>query len=47
MMVEREVVEGRTWQSLKERYLKVIRKAIRDKTDTYGLDPDQTERLSL
>ena len=21
--------------------------AIRDKTDTYGLDPDQTERLSL
>ena len=46
-MVEREVVEGRTWQSLKERYLKVIRKAIRDKTDTYGLDSDQTERLSL
>ena len=47
LMEEREVVEGRTWQSLKERYLKVIRKAIRDKTDTYGLDPDQTERLSL
>ena len=47
MLEEREVVEGRTWQSLKERYLKVIRKAIRDKTDTYGLDPDQTERLSL
>ena len=47
MMEEREVVEGRTWQSLRERYLKVIRKAIRDKTDTYGLDPDQTERLSL
>ena len=46
-MVEREVAEGRTWHSLKERYLKVIRKAIRDKTDTYGLDSDQTERLSL
>ena len=47
MLEEREVVEGRTWHSLRERYLKVIRKAIRDKTDTYGLDPDQTERLSL
>ena len=41
------MVEGRTWQSLKERYLKVIRKAIRDKTDTYGLDPDKVEILSL
>ena len=42
-----QLLEERTWQSLKERYLKVIRKAIRDKTDTYGLDSDQTERLSL
>ena len=42
LLEEREVVEGRTWHSLK-----VIRKAIRDKTDTYGLDSDQTERLSL
>ena len=47
LMVEREVVEGRTWQSLRGRYLRFIRKAIRDKTDTYGLDSDQIESLSL
>ena len=47
LMVEREVVEGRTWRSLQTRYLRIIRKAIRDKTDTYGLDSDQIESLSL
>ena len=47
LMEEREVVEGRTWQSLRARYLRIIRKAIQDKTDTYGLDPDKVEILSL
>ena len=47
MMVEREVVEGRTWRSLRGRYLRIIRKAIQDKTDTYGLDSVQIESLSL
>ena len=44
-MEEREVVPGRTWLSLKERYLKVLRKNIRERTDTYDLDSDQLERL--
>ena len=44
-MEDREVVPGRTWLSLKERYLKVLRKNIRERTDTYDLDIDQLERL--
>ena len=44
-MEERNVVEGRTWHSMKERYLKVIRKAIKEKTELYGLDPEQQQRL--
>ena len=44
-MEDREVVPGRTWLSLKERYLKVLRKNIRERTDTYNLDIDQLERL--
>ena len=45
VMEDRKVVEGRSWQSLKERYIKVIRKAIREKTDLYGLEADQEQRL--
>ena len=44
-MEEREVVPGRGWQSLKERYLKVVRKNIRERTETYDLDTDQLDRL--
>ena len=44
-MEERSVVEGRTWHSMKERYLKVIRKAIKEKTELYGLYPEQQQRL--
>ena len=44
-MEERDVVPGRTWHSLKERYLKIILKNIRDRTDTYDLDTSQVERL--
>ena len=36
IMVDRNVVEGRTWQSLKERFRKVIMKKIRQ----YGLPKD-------
>ena len=44
-MEERNVVEGRSWHSMKERYLKVIRKAIKEKTELYGLDPEHQQRL--
>lgn len=39
------MVEGRSWQSMKERYLKVIRKAIREKTELYGLESEHQQRL--
>ena len=44
-MEEREVAPGRSWQSLKERYLKVIRKNIRERSETYDLNTDQQDRL--
>ena len=44
-MENSNVVSGRTWQSLKERYLKVIRKNLLEKPNKYGLDTKVADKL--
>ena len=44
-MENSSIVSGRTWQSLKERYLKVIRKNLFKKPNKYGLDNESVYKL--
>ena len=44
-MQEKNVVPGRTWTSLRERYLKFLRKKIRERAEIYSLDADQLKAL--
>ena len=44
-MENSRVVPGRTWQSLKERYLKVIKKNLLEKPNKYGLDTKIADKL--
>ena len=44
-MENSRVVSGRTWQSLKERYLKVIRKNLMDKPNKYGLKTEIADQI--
>jgi len=42
----RYLLPGRTWQSIKERFLKVIRRKLRMNPRAYGLDPQVSARLT-
>ena len=44
-MENSNIVSGRTWQSLKERYLKVIRKNLMEKPNKYGFDTKVADKL--
>ena len=44
-MESSNIVSGRTWQSLKERYLKVIRKKLMENLSKYELDAKIAEKL--
>ena len=44
-MENSNIVSGRTWQSLKERYLKVIRKNLMEKPNKYGLKTEAADKL--
>lgn len=41
LMVERNILEGRTWQSIKERF----RKSILNRLDFFDLTPEQKQKL--
>ena len=44
-MENSNIVSGRTWQSLKERYLKVIRKNLMEKPNKYGLKTEIADKI--
>ena len=44
-MENSNIVSGRTWQSLKERYLKVIRKNLMEKPNKYGFNTKVADKL--
>ena len=44
-MENSKIVPGRTWQSLKERYLKIIRKNLMENPNMYGHDTKVAEKL--
>ena len=44
-MENSNIVPGRTWQSLKERYLKVIWKKLMENPSMYELDAKVAEKL--
>ena len=44
-MESSNIVSGRTWQSLKERYLKIIRKKLMENPSMYELDAKIAEKL--
>ena len=44
-MVNSNIVPGRTWQSLKERYLKILRKKLMENPSMYELDTKVAEQL--
>ena len=45
LMAERNELPGRTWQSLKERFLKVIRKNVRNNPKQYGLNETEVKKI--
>ena len=44
-MERSNIVSGRTWQSLKERYLKIIRKKLMAKPSMYDVDAKIAKKL--
>ena len=44
-MEQYNIVPGRTWQSLKERFLKIIRKRLRGDPRHYGFEPEVAQKL--
>ena len=44
-MESNSIVPGRTWQSLKERYLKVIRKNLQEKPNKYEVKSQIADKL--
>ena len=45
LLEQREIVPGRTWQSLKERFLKIIKRNVKDNPHIYNLDNASARKL--
>jgi len=45
MLAARNIVEGRSWQSLRERFLKQIRKKLENKPNAYNLSQREIQCL--